>query len=66
MKHHSEFMEGEETNNPRGNIGDLDIPEELQISPCGSPSPGATLFILKAKEERRVTQRALDGLLELS
>ena len=73
MKHHPEFMEGAETNNPRGDIGDLDIPEESQISPCGSPSPGAgtlfpshsaALFILKAKEERRVSQRALDGLLE--
>ena len=61
MKHHPEFMEGAETNNPHG---DLDIPEESQISPCGLPSPSgagtvpshsAALFILKAKSVSKGT-----------
>ena len=49
-KHHPEFMEGAaETNNPHGDIGDLDIPEELQVSPCGSPSPsGAGTFLSRS------------------
>lgn len=73
MRHHPDFREGAETNNPHGDIGDLDIPEESQVSPCGLPSPSgagtfpshsAALSILKAKEERKVSQRALDGLLE--
>lgn len=72
-KKHPEFMEGAEGDNSLSGSNDLDVPDESEISPCHSPSPSGTgtlpshsaaLFILKAKEERRVSQRALDGLLE--
>ena len=74
IKKHPEFMEGAEEDNSLSGSFDLNVPEELQLSlPCDSlsssdtctlPSHSAALFILKAKEERRVSQRALDGLLE--
>ena len=60
--------------NSLNDLGHFDEQEEFQLSPCGSPVPdrdlnappshSAALFIFKAKEERRVSQRALDGLLE--
>ena len=66
----NEFMEGTEEGNSLNGSSDLEIPEELQSSPCDSPSPSGTgsppshtcsaaLFILKAKEERRVSQRVV-------
>ena len=73
IKKHPEFMEGAEGDNSLSGSGDLDIPDESEILPCDSPSPSGTgtlpshsaaLFILKAKEERRVSQWAVDGLLE--
>ena len=68
IKEHPEFTEGAEEHNSLSGTCDLDIPEELHLSPCDSPSPSGTgtlpahsaaLFILKAKEQR-VSQRALD------
>ena len=64
-------MEGADEDDSLSASSDSVVPEDpVQLSPPSSsgtgalPSHSAALFILKAKEERRVCQRALDGLLE--